>query len=706
MSIQTNKLKINFNIDAIERDFAFIRLKREQKNYFGAHQLDRLLGEEYQATSVMWQYSSFAYAMFKRPVNTYELISKIRADDDFSDDAVVEALPRTYWTEADVCISEAWLAQILLNSLASSRSRYRQFHYCNLTGALLIVPDFNSKDGDIIDAAKVVINRDYLLNVQIIRHRKLISVQNEIKTGKITSESINKTPRYILNDGTGTLRRLLPRDGEPDAKKIYVQLGIQGKKANRNFLDFSSLERYEESRAGIMHYVLDSFREHLSDYMSVALSPIETLRAVEKLTETILKIPNVQSKLDGQMIHIVDRVNSEDSNNLVQNLKEAISPYLSNNKFLTNGNQDKHNSLNLRIIHEADYYQEKGETDEHLASSPDFRRQHVTVESTEAFPNNAVVKTIVKELLIKRDIGESNLRLFDWSKLNANRTWTFAINDDKSKRIVFMDISPDGHFEFRELDGNDLFGHGEYQDYVEIINEAKNKEFKTHLFLEGLIISEDGDKNLIFRTEEITIPDLTNIKKIIAEKDAKLPEGKQIGSELALIVEQCFAKAFETENYKVNLLIEELRKIGAQELLKEDFRKMLNTNLGSTSKAAAKLRNYLLENHSVRLIFPKDNQSKDALFDSSININYFGETDSEAYYFVGDRRENVQFSFKDACHLRKVVAVDGTKLIFKELLRTMNVDFVRTGQSTVVPFPFKYLREYMKFEENKENRGI
>lgn len=121
------------------------------------------------------------------------------------------------------------------------------------------------------------------------------------------------------------------------------------------------------------------------------------------------------------------------------------------------------------------------------------------------------------------------------------------------------------------------------------------------------------------------------------------------------------------------------------------------------SKAAAKLRNYLLENHSVRLIFPRDNQSKDALFDSSININYFGETDSEAYYFVGDRRENVQFSFKDACHLRKVVAVDGTKLIFKELLPTMNVDFVRTGQSTVVPFPFKYLREYVKFEENEEN---
>lgn len=223
--------------------------------------------------------------------------------------------------------------------------------------------------------------------------------------------------------------------------------------------------------------------------------------------------------------------------------------------------------------------------------------------------------------------------------------------------------------------------------------------------MEGLVISENGDKNFIFRTEEITIPDLTNIKKIIAEKDAIFPKGLRTGNELVLIVEQCFAEASEAENKKANLLIEELRKIGAQELLKVDFRKILNTNLGKTSNVAAKLRNYLLKNNSVRLIFPKDNQSKDALFDSSINIKYFGKTDSEAYYFVGDRRENVQFSFKDACHLRKIEAVAGSKLIFKEILATMDVDFVRTGQSTVVPFPFKYLREYMKFEENKENIG-
>lgn len=705
MSIHTNRLKIDFNIDAIEHDFAFIRFKKEQKNWYGAPQLDQLLGEKYQANAVMFQYSNFAYAMFKRPVDTYKLISKIRNDEDFSDDAVVEALPRANRTEADGCICEAWLAQILLNSLASSRSRYEQFHYCNLTGALLIVPDLNGKGGDFIDAAKVVINKDYLLNVQIIRHRKLTSVLNEVTTGKIKSESIKNKPRYILHESTGTLRRLLPRDGDSDLKETYIELAIKGKKASVPFLDFQSSQHYEKSRAGILHHVLDSIQEHLSNYMSVTLSPLETLHSVE-LKETILKKPKqLQSKLIGQPIRIVNRVNSEESYDLVKSLEEALLPYMMNHELLSVGETDQPGSLNFRIIHDAGYYAETGKVDEHIASRQDIPRQHITIESAETFPEAAVVKTIVKELLIKRDIGEGNLRLFDWSKLNAKRTWTFAINDDKSKRIVFMDISPDGHFEFRELDGNDLFGRGEYQNYVEIINEAKNNEFKTNLFLEGLVISEDGAKNLIFRTEEITIPDLTNIKKIIAEKDAILPEGKRTGSELALIVEQCFAEAAEVENDKVVSLIEELRLIGVQELSKTDLRIKLNTHLGKNTKIAEQLRSNLYNEHKIRLSFPKKKDSLNTLFDASLNIKYFGETDSEAYYFVGDRRENVQFSFKDACHLRKVVAVDGSKLIFKELLPTMNVDFVRTGQSTVVPFPFKYLREYMKFEENKENRG-
>ena len=43
--------------------------------------------------------------------------------------------------------------------------------------------------------------------------------------------------------------------------------------------------------------------------------------------------------------------------------------------------------------------------------------------------------------------------------------------------------------------------------------------------------------------------------------------------------------------------------------------------------------------------------------------------------------------------------VEGSKLIFKKVLPLMGVEFVRYGMLTVVPFPFKYLREYIVKEE-------
>lgn len=700
MKIQTNRLEIDFNIGAIERDFAFIRFNRECKEgWLGAPQLDRLIGDDYKANAVLFQYGKFAYAMFKRPLDTYELISKIRSDEDFSDDVVVEVSPKACRTEADDCICEAWLAQILINSLASSRSRYEQFHYCNLTGDLLVVPDQKNKNTDFIDAAKVTLDKEYLLNVEIIRHRKLISVLTEIKAGNLDRRNIQKKPKYVLHEGTATFRRWLPREGDPDPKITYIPLRVGKKRAHIPFIDFSSCKHYDQSRAGILHHVLNSIKEHLSDYMSIKLKVLDVFHTIE-LRETILKDPKkLQLKLDGQPIHIVDRIGSEESFDMVQSLKKVLLPYLTDRKLLTIGKRDKTGALNFRIIHDVEFYEKNGGEDEHLASSSDVQRQHITIESRAMISDQAIVKTIVKEQLIKRDIGGRNLSLFDWSKLNARKTWIFATYDMKEKYIVFMDIYPDGCFEFRKIDPNSLTWYGEYQEYVELLAEAKNNEWKTRLFPEGLVISEEGDKNLIYRTEEISLPDLFKIRELIEEVDAELPKGMRTGRDLSSIVEQCFAETPDTKNKKVCQLKEELNNLGYQELSKNDFKKILNSSLGKTSKTAANLRDILCEEHEVRLHFPKTKENMNTLFDASLNIKYFGENESEAYYLVGERRENVKFSFKDACHFRKIKAVNGSRLIFKELLPTMNVDFVRTGQSTVLPFPFKYIREYVKFDE-------
>jgi ribosomal protein L20A (L18A) len=706
MSIQTNHLKVEFNIEAIKRDFAFIRFTRQNKgNWYGAHQLDSLIGDDYKAHSVMYQYSEFAYAMFKRPIDTYELISRIRKDGDFSEEAVVEVSPSVLRTDDFACICEDWLAQILINSLASSRSRYEQFHYCNLTGGLFVVPDQNFKRQDYIDAAKVSIDtNNHLLKIEVKRYSKLIAVRRDIKAGLLDTKKINDYQKYVLHEGTSTLRRWLPREGMPDAKITYIPYGFQNTKAHLDFIDFSSVKGYEKSRVGILHQVYDGIQDHLSDYISIEFRQLDEPHTIE-LTETILKNPkHLRSKLDEQPIHIVDRIGSEESVEMAKALKKSLLPYLANKKLLTIGKRDKRNALNFRIIYSSSYYENNNEKDEYLASEPGIYRQHITIENKEEISNgsskDAIIKTIVKEQLIKRDIGERSLSLFDWNKLNAKKIWTFASYDRKGKYIVFMDILPDGKLDFREIDPNSLDWYGKNEEDVELLAMAKRNERRSRFFPEGLIISEDGNKNLIYRTEENTLPDFIQIKDIVKEVDSKFPESMQTGIELSSIVGECFAELNEFKSEKVKQLIEELNIHGSQEVSKKTFKKTLNSCLGKNSNEAKHLRKTLYDKYGVRLHFSKSKDNLNTFFDSSLDIKYFGENESEAFYFVGARKDSVsKYLFSNACHLRRVEAVNGSKLIFKDILPTMDVDFVRTGQSTVLPFPFKYIREYMKMKD-------
>jgi hypothetical protein len=697
MNIQTNRLKVKFHIDAIKNDFVFLRFKRDSNKWKGARELDQLFGKEYQASSVLFIHGKFAYAMFKKPIDPYKLLSLIRLDNSFNDDEVIEVEPLEYFVEGADCICEAWLAQIFLNFLSASKSLFKQFHFCNLTGALLIIPEFSGKNADYIDAAKITIDKNYLMKVELVRHRKLISVLADISNKKIKHDSLKNKPRYVINDGTKTLRRWLD-DSDPDVKKTYVPLSIDGKRANTDFLHFGSTADYNKSRAGIFHNVLESINENLSSYMHVELSQLETPHTIE-LKETILKTPKqLHSKLEGKSIRIVDRVDSDESRELTQSLKGALLNYVTDSKQLSFGKKDKKDVLNIRIIHDKDYYDKSGEDDEHLPSTSEYQRQHITVEGVKEI-SDAIVKTTIKEILIKNDINEGRISLFDWSKLNAKHSWTFAMYDDNAKNVFFMIISPDGTFEFKNLDGNNILEFTEYQEYIELIEQHKRDEWRKDKVLEGLVISENGDKNLIFRTDEITIPDLDSIQQIIEDVDTQLPNGMRTGKELAQIVEQCFSETNESEKDNVNALVNELEKINNQEISKTDFRKLSNESLSPTSKLGRNLRDYLLSEHGVRLHFSKSKEVIDNLFAASININYFMDNDSEAQYFVGQRRESIQSSLKDSSHLRKIIAEKGSNLVFKDILKTMDVDFVRTGQSTVLPFPFKYIREYMEMEK-------
>ncbi len=93
----------------------------------------------------------------------------------------------------------------------------------------------------------------------------------------------------------------------------------------------------------------------------------------------------------------------------------------------------------------------------------------------------------------------------------------------------------------------------------------------------------------------------------------------------------------------------------------------------------------------------KNKEKREELLTSMIDINSYGDGDGINYY-VGTAQDMLQYTSNNAVLIRKVDPAPGSSLVFGELLPLMNVMFVKNGQLTVIPFPFKYIREYMLLE--------
>lgn len=103
-----------------------------------------------------------------------------------------------------------------------------------------------------------------------------------------------------------------------------------------------------------------------------------------------------------------------------------------------------------------------------------------------------------------------------------------------------------------------------------------------------------------------------------------------------------------------------------------------------------KIKNELL-NGNTKI---RGKEKRDELMSSVLDIKTF-KIDDEQYYFSGMIGNGMHWTINKAANIRKIESVGKSSLMFNKLLKLMNVTFVRNGQLTVIPFPFKYLREYI-----------
>lgn len=88
-------------------------------------------------------------------------------------------------------------------------------------------------------------------------------------------------------------------------------------------------------------------------------------------------------------------------------------------------------------------------------------------------------------------------------------------------------------------------------------------------------------------------------------------------------------------------------------------------------------------------------ESRDMLLSGVLDLKMF-KKDGKLYYFSGIVGNGMRAKVENSSNIRILETYKDSEIIIDELLPLMDTSIIRNGQLTVLPFPFKYLREYVK----------
>lgn len=494
------------------------------------------------------------------------------------------------------------LIQLLLNALGSYDSEFLKCN--NLTGHLYCFHPYWIKRGkekkeDIIwqvPCLEITVTEKLYVNLAV----RTFTSERLKKKISFTKRKFEDYPKYIFS-ANNTLRRRLK--GEEETCFILRQL--DDRKTTLPFLEFQSLSKYEQSKMGVLNAVITTFNDKYEGICRLGFrkEPI-TQRVDYSKTVQRENIKRIKNVLNEKGIHIVDQINDAYSDIFCENIRTLLRQKYEIETTL--GKRVSRDKLNIVLIHNAEYY--NGVNDPHDKNYEGVAVQHITFENFSDSSEFAIA-TVMHEVIIKKDLEEKKISLFDWEKLGFTEPISFGMETegDDIKHYFIMTVSPDGTFEMREQEMT-LFEMNEYTEMIEIFEQARTDSE----MVKGVIRFSDGSMNVIKDTGLFTIPEIDTIGSLLAEGDNKL----------------------------------------------------------------------------------RGRVRREELLASCLDIKMF-EKDEKKYYCVGTIGEGMHPKIQRGCVIRKLEGFHGASVRFEKMLPMMNVSFVHNGQLTVIPFPFKYSREYI-----------
>ena len=522
--VLTNQLRIELFSENIGKDFSVLRFTQAETIKKSPLFLDRILDEQKALAALFEPYGKEFYVLFNKIEDLHLFRTGLYENEELKAYTLDLVKPDR--------VERVKLAQLMINSLSNSARKTRQFN--NLTGSLLyFLPELfklRKSEGQSlvwqIPVIKFSISANESLQLRVITFTN-IKAKDRLSFKKRRFEEY---PQYTYVPATQTLRR----KGEGVSGETFIQKQFKSTKSHIDFLDISSLSQFQASKSGLVRHFLSLVKEKLGSYLS--LTPQELgVQEVKKFEGVSYSAGDGFSFfLQENKFCLVDLVDTPVSDlacdEFLQLAKDSYSV------FIKKAAKASRQRINFVLIHNKEYFKDFPNEDHYgRFQNPETVIQHVTFEdlflSSEKIlklrksdSRNAVVNVLFKEACVKNDIKQGKISLINWKQFDYAQDWIFGLRADE--KIYFLKISQEGRLTFRVLDAfSSLFDSSEFQVYADLMLDKEDGN-ENHA-IEGFVKNDQGEINLIERTELFTLPNISQLHSSLEKEAAPVSFAQQ-----------------------------------------------------------------------------------------------------------------------------------------------------------------------------------
>lgn len=496
-------------------------------------------------------------------------------------------------------------------------------------------------------------------------------------------------PRYKI-DKTGEISLISKACKENEDIDLYIQKPpFKNKKPKiSKFLITSAHDRYAnfvKSKSGMLYRLVDLFNEQFSQYFSKIT--FRTIDAKSKKAEfnKDKTAKALKEKIclftKNHDLALINKIN--ENSDLFKNIKKRMTAL---GLRISQNNNAKYKII---LIHCPEYYQKNNLADPHVSLS---FTQHITAEKIvdvlDSKEGEAILFNAVKELIIKHDIEQNKLSLYLCDEKIQHLSFFTLVeskNDENTAYEINFDLN--NTFEIKKLGTND-------QDNpfnVLFPDEKKKVE----------LIVKDNSNDSFYKIEKTTLRTIpneeysTDIKEFINHKKVPFLTKKQI---------------IRTINKMDNLInankLIKLINNNKTEIIPYKQIQVLIALAGLKKRQELNLLHALTEDYGLVLKIDNRNEwARNRYLNGLTDINFWQENKA-LLYNVGTIGNGMNRTVNKASIVRKISPVellnDGkeglSNIAILDLINMMLVSFVRYSDLTVLPFPEKYLNEYIKMQ--------